>query len=107
MHKYSLDTNIFIQVHRVNYPFDIFSSFWEKIIELAERGNIISIDKVKMEISISFTYYICIVLNNSFFFSKKYISVHILKTNLTGNSCNNLYKSLLICKDEKKLVLYP
>jgi hypothetical protein len=57
MHKYLLDTNIFIQAHRVSYPFDIFNSFWEKIIELAERGNIISIDKVKMEISISFTYY--------------------------------------------------
>jgi hypothetical protein len=50
MQKYLLDTNIFIQAHRVSYPFDIFPSFWEKIIELAERGNIISIDKVKMEI---------------------------------------------------------
>lgn len=50
MKKYLLDTNIFIQPHRESYPLDVFPSFWEKINELAKKGNIISIDKVKKEI---------------------------------------------------------
>lgn len=47
---YLVDTNFFIQAHRAYYPFDIFINFWDKIIELAREGSIISIDKVRAEI---------------------------------------------------------
>lgn len=50
MDVYVVDSNFFIQAHRTNYPFDVAISFWNKIIELAENGIIISIDKVKNEI---------------------------------------------------------
>lgn len=50
MSVYIVDSNFFIQAHRTNYPFDVATSFWSKIIELAESGTIISIDKVKNEI---------------------------------------------------------
>jgi len=48
--KYLLDSNIFIQAHRMHYPFDVFPSFWNKLIELSDKGLIISIDKVKKEL---------------------------------------------------------
>jgi hypothetical protein len=47
---YVVDTNFFIQAHRVSYPLDVVPSFWKKVKELADRGKIISIDKVKKEI---------------------------------------------------------
>lgn len=47
---YVVDSNFFIQAHRVNYPLDIAFSFWIKVKELAESGRIISIDKVKDEL---------------------------------------------------------
>jgi hypothetical protein len=50
MSVYIVDSNFFIQAHRTSYPFDIATSFWSKIISLAETGRIISIDKVKNEI---------------------------------------------------------
>ena len=50
MSVYVVDSNFFIQAHRSSYPFDIATSFWNKIIRLAENGTIISIDKVKNEI---------------------------------------------------------
>ena len=50
MNPYVLDSNFFIQAHRANYPFDVVPSFWSKIKDLADRGLIISIDKVKEEI---------------------------------------------------------
>lgn len=50
MQRYVLDSNVFIQAHRMYYPFDVFPSFWKKLIELSETGQIISIDKVKMEL---------------------------------------------------------
>jgi hypothetical protein len=45
-----IDSNFFIQAHRINYPFDVVPSFWLKVKELAERGVIISIDKVWNEL---------------------------------------------------------
>lgn len=45
-----IDTNVFIQAHRMTYPMDIVPGFWKKMAELAEREIIISIDKVKNEI---------------------------------------------------------
>ena len=47
---YVVDTNFFIQAHRVSYPIDVVPSFWNKVKELADAGIIISIDKVKKEI---------------------------------------------------------
>lgn len=50
MAKYLLDSNVFIQVHRMYYPFDVVPGFWNKILELSNKGIIISIDKVKKEL---------------------------------------------------------
>ena len=50
MAKYLLDSNIFIQAHRMYYPFDVVPGFWNKILELSNKGIIISIDKVKKEL---------------------------------------------------------
>ena len=35
---YLLDSNIFIQAHRMYYPFDVVPSFWNKILELSNKG---------------------------------------------------------------------
>jgi hypothetical protein len=51
MGPFVVDTNFFIQAHRVNYPLDVATSFWIKIRELAERGVLISIDKVHSELN--------------------------------------------------------
>lgn len=45
-----MDSNFFIQAHRVSYPLDVACSFWNKVKQLANSGSIISIDKVKDEI---------------------------------------------------------
>lgn len=45
-----LDSNFFIQAHRMHYPMDVVTNFWLKIKELAENGTIVSIDKVRDEI---------------------------------------------------------
>ncbi len=50
MSVYVVDTNFFIEAHRAHYPFDVVTSFWDKVMELAGQGIIISIDKVKNEI---------------------------------------------------------
>ena len=50
MKVYVVDSNFFIQAHRVSYPLDIAFSFWNKVKELANSGKIISIDKVKDEL---------------------------------------------------------
>ncbi|MHB8259175.1 MAG: DUF4411 family protein [Bacteroidia bacterium] len=50
MGVYIVDSNFFIQAHRLSYPLDIAFSFWKKVKQLAEEGKIISIDKVKNEI---------------------------------------------------------
>jgi hypothetical protein len=47
---YVVDSNFFIQAHRVSYPLDVAFSFWNKVKQLAEEGKIISIDKVRNEI---------------------------------------------------------
>lgn len=50
MPVYVLDSNFFIQAHRINYPIDIATGFWNKVKQLAEEGKIISIDKVGDEL---------------------------------------------------------
>ncbi|HEY5589727.1 MAG TPA: DUF4411 family protein [Paludibacter sp.] len=50
MSVYVVDSNFFIQAHRMYYLLDVVFSFWEKVKQLAEAGKIISVDKVKQEI---------------------------------------------------------
>jgi hypothetical protein len=50
MVTYIIDSNFFIQAHRVSYPLDVAFSFWNKVKQLAIDGKIISIDKVENEI---------------------------------------------------------
>jgi hypothetical protein len=50
MTLFVVDSNFFIQAHRMYYPLDIAFSFWNKVKELADKGQIISIDKVKSEL---------------------------------------------------------
>lgn len=50
MPKFIVDSNFFIEAHRVNYPIDIATGFWNKVKDLAEKGVLISIDKVKEEL---------------------------------------------------------
>jgi hypothetical protein len=50
MSLFILDTNCFIQSHRITYPLDVFTTFWEKIKSLSYERKITSIDKVRDEI---------------------------------------------------------
>jgi hypothetical protein len=50
MSIFIIDTNFFIQSHRITYPLDVASSFWEKVKKLFDDGKILSIDKVRDEI---------------------------------------------------------
>lgn len=50
MEVYLLDSNVFIEAHQTSYPFDVVPGFWNKLIELSNKGIIRSIDKVKKEI---------------------------------------------------------
>jgi hypothetical protein len=50
MSLFILDTNCFIQSHRVTYPLDVVPTFWEKLKSLSYERKIISIDKVRDEI---------------------------------------------------------
>ena len=50
MELFIVDSNFFIEAHRVTYPLDIATGFWSKVKELADAGIIVSIDKVKKEL---------------------------------------------------------
>ena len=50
MTPFAVDTNYFIQAHRIHYPMDVVPGFWTKTKELADSGRVVSIDKVKVEI---------------------------------------------------------
>ncbi len=50
MIKYLLDSNVFIQAHRMHYPFDVVPNFWNKLQNLSNNDIILSIDKVKKEL---------------------------------------------------------
>jgi len=47
---YIVDSNFFIEAHRVTYPLDVMPAYWTRIADLAKQGKIISIDKVKAEL---------------------------------------------------------
>ncbi len=48
--KYLIDTNVFIEAHRMRYPFDLFPSFWEWLAAKFDNGEIYSTDLVLQEI---------------------------------------------------------
>lgn len=50
MSVYVVDSNFFIQAHRMTYPIDVVPSYWKKVEQLAAGKKLISIDKVKNEI---------------------------------------------------------
>lgn len=50
METYLLDSNVFIQAHRMYYPVDVVPGFWNKLEELSAKKTIVSIDKVKKEL---------------------------------------------------------
>ncbi|HOJ06779.1 MAG: DUF4411 family protein [Ignavibacteriota bacterium] len=45
-----LDSNFFIQAHRVIYPIDVAVGFWNKVKQLADENKIMTIEKVQAEI---------------------------------------------------------
>lgn len=49
---YLLDANVFIQAANTYYAFDIAPSFWNNLIRYAEKGQIITISRVKQEIAL-------------------------------------------------------
>lgn len=53
MSLYIVDTNFFTQAHRTNYPLDVAASYWKMVKDLANAGQIRSIDKVMDEIYIN------------------------------------------------------
>lgn len=48
--SFLVDSNFFIQAHRMHYPIDVVPGFWIKVKELATKGAILSIDKVRDEL---------------------------------------------------------
>lgn len=50
MSPFIVDSNFFIQAHRMHYPLDVAITFWNQVESLAKAGSIISIDKVKKEL---------------------------------------------------------
>lgn len=50
MAVFVVDSNFFIEAHRITYPLDIAIGFWNKVQKLANAGAIVSIDKVKQEL---------------------------------------------------------
>ncbi len=49
--RYLLDANVFIQAHRLHYPFDVFPAFWIWLEQENTMGSIGSIDWVYNEIN--------------------------------------------------------
>lgn len=47
---YVLDANILIHPNRTTHPFGIHPTFWEKMSEILNIRDVISIDKVKAEV---------------------------------------------------------
>lgn len=47
---YLLDSNIFIEASKKYYAFDLVPTFWERIMEKATDGSVITIDRVLDEV---------------------------------------------------------
>ena len=50
-HVFVLDANVFIEAARRYYAFDIAPAFWNALLDLAQKGRIVSIDRVKDELT--------------------------------------------------------
>lgn len=50
--KYVLDANVLIEAHRRYYSFDLAPNFWRVLQKLAKEGHIITIDKIKDELTV-------------------------------------------------------
>lgn len=48
--RFLLDANVFIQAHRLHYPFDVFPGFWDWLEQENAKNNVGSIDWVFNEI---------------------------------------------------------
>lgn len=51
--KYILDSNVFIQAHRLTYPLAIFPGYWQWLEEGIASGLFILLDKVAEELTVS------------------------------------------------------
>ena len=49
--SFCLDTNVFIQAHRVRYPMDFAPGFWDGLVTAAQSGELLSIHEVYSELS--------------------------------------------------------
>lgn len=49
--RYVLDANVFMEAARRYYAFDIAPTFWQALIQHAQAGTVLSIDRVKNEIN--------------------------------------------------------
>jgi len=45
-----IDTSVFIQAHRLYYPFDICPGYWDCLVHYAQTGRLISIDRAYDEL---------------------------------------------------------
>lgn len=50
-HVFVLDANVFIEAARRYYAFDIAPAFWNALLDWAQKGHIVSIDRVKDELA--------------------------------------------------------
>jgi hypothetical protein len=48
--RFVLDANILIDAHRRYYSFDIAPCFWRILLDLAKKGHVMSIDRVREEL---------------------------------------------------------
>lgn len=49
--RYVLDANVFIEAFQRYYAFDLAPAFWELLITLADQGHLLSVDRVKRELT--------------------------------------------------------
>lgn len=47
---YLLDANIFIEACKRYYAFDIVPSFWQRLKQCAENGQVLSLDHIQQEL---------------------------------------------------------
>ena len=48
--RYILDANVFMDAARRYYAFDLVPNFWKALINQAQNGRVLSVDRVKAEI---------------------------------------------------------
>lgn len=96
MPPYVVDSNFFIQAHRQHYPFDVVPNFWVKLKSLADRGLIVSIDKVKAELFLNkddLTTWCRSNLSDAFFSDTSLVIGEYAQVIAWANSMNGHYKA--------------